>query len=198
MVNKIIINNNKKKKIKRLSANRYYATAFISNPCDQLFGPPLDSSLSLSDNQRIEVSKSLNNSLEVESSVGNSSLTSSSISETCLEDTKSSLQVNSQISGHLSENTENSNKLHASDGLIENKFEYIPTPKWNKMQTCILEELFKKSRYPKSNELKSLSQRLNVMDNDVEEWFRKRRGRDRKTRRKNEALKSLIDNYLDK
>ncbi len=29
-------------------------------------------------------------------------------------------------------------------------------------------------------------------------WFRKRRGRDRKTRRKNEALKSLIDNYLDK
>lgn len=200
MVNKIIINNSKKKKIKRLSANRYYATAFISNPCDQLFGPPLDSSLPLSDNQRKETTSSLNNSLEVESSVGNSSLTSSSISETCLEDSKSSLHANSQIAGHLLENNENRcsiSKLHVSDdpATNENKFEYIPTPKWNKMQTCILEELFKKSRYPKPNELKSLSQRLNVMDNDVEEWFRKRRGRDRKTRRKNEALKSLIDNY---
>lgn len=175
MVNKVIINNSKKKKIKRLSANRYYATAFISNPCDQLFGPPLDSSLPISDNQRREVSRSLNNSLEVESSVGNSSLTStpSSISETCLEDSKSSLHTNSQIAGHLLENNKinnSNNKLHVSDGPAtnENKFEYIPTPKWNKMQTCILEELFKKSRYPKPNELKSLSQRLNVMDNDVE------------------------------
>lgn len=176
MVNKIIINNSKKKKIKRLSANRYYATAFISNPCDQLFGPPLDSSLPLSDSQRREVSRSLNNSLEVESSVGNSSLAStpSSISETCLEDSKFSLHANSQITGNLLEKNENNNKsnnkLHVSDGPAtnENKFEYIPTPKWNKMQTCILEELFKKSRYPKPNELKSLSQRLNVMDNDVE------------------------------
>jgi hypothetical protein len=169
MVNKIIINNSKKKKIKRLSANRYYATAFISNPCDQLFGPPLDSSLPLSDNHRKETSRSLNNSLEVESSVGNSSITNSSISETNLEDSKSSLNVNSQVNGHSLENNE---KVYASGGPIatncENKFEYIPTPKWNKMQTCILEELFKKSRYPKPNELKSLSQRLNVMDNDVE------------------------------
>jgi hypothetical protein len=78
------------------------------------------------------------------------------------------------------------------------RFEYIPTPKWNKVQNSLLEEMFKKSRYPKPSELKSFAQRLHVMDSDIEEWFRKRRGRDRKTRRKNETLKNLIDNYLDK
>ena len=75
---------------------------------------------------------------------------------------------------------------------------YIPTPRWNKVQNAILEDLFKKSRYPKQSDLKSIALRLNVMDSDVDEWFRRRRGKDRKTRRKNEALKSLIDKYIDK
>lgn len=61
-----------------------------------------------------------------------------------------------------------------------------------------MEELFKKSRYPKQSELKALAQRFRVMDSDIDEWFRRRRGRDRKIRRKNEALKNLIDNYIDK
>lgn len=47
-------------------------------------------------------------------------------------------------------------------------FEYIPAPRWNKAQNSILEELFKKSRYPKPAELKSFAQRLHVMDTDVE------------------------------
>lgn len=188
MVNKIIINNSKKKKIKRLSANHYYATAFISNPCDQLFGPPLNCSVNGEINQK---EKSLNNSIDQNSSITNSSITNSSINDTNLEDSKSSVNVTS-ISG---DNRENEKVVV---DVAHEKFEYIPTPKWNKIQTCIMEELFKKSRYPKPNELKVLSQRLNVMDTDVEEWFRKRRGRDRKTRRKNEALKNLIDNYLDK
>lgn len=194
MVNKIIINNSKKKKIKRLSSNHYYATAFISNPCDQLFGPPLDCSLSNPDNQHTKDVKSLNNSIDT-SSVASSSITNSSINDTNLEDSKSSVNViGLNCEGG---NIENEEKVFV-DVTTHEKFEYIPTPKWNKMQTCILEELFKKSRYPKASELKLLSQRLNVMDTDVEEWFRKRRGRDRKTRRKNEALKSLIDNYLEK
>lgn len=37
-----------------------------------------------------------------------------------------------------------------------------------------------------------------IIFNLKKEWFRRRRGRDRKVRRKNEALKSLIDKYIDK
>jgi len=197
MVNKIIINNGKKKKIKRLSSNHYYATAFISNPCDQLFGPPLDCSLETNHqkeptNNNTNTNKSLNNSLDNNSSITNNN----SINDKSLEDSsKTSLLSNGSTSD---QNLENNEKILVNVTSTHERFEYIPTPKWNKIQTCILEELFKKSRYPKQNELKLLSQRLNVMDTDVEEWFRKRRGRDRKTRRKNEALKNLIDNYLDK
>jgi len=115
--------------------------------------------------------------------------------DTNLEDSKLSLdaKILNEVENILADNVSSSIIDRSSD-----KFDYIPTPKWNKSQNCILEELFKKSRYPKSAELKVLAQSLNVMDTDVEEWFRKRRGRDRKTRRKNEALKNLIDNYLDK
>ncbi len=160
MVNKIIINNSKKKKIKRLSANRYYATAFISNPCDQLFGPPLDSCSDTVDqqhNQQKEIS--FNNSVD------SSSITNTSISETNLEDSKSSENAKNS-NCQLNDDQENDKVF--IDLNTHEKFEYIPTPKWNKMQVCILEELFKKSRYPKSHELKVLSQRLNVMDTDVE------------------------------
>ncbi len=160
MVNKIVINNTKKKKIKRLSANRYYATAFISNPCDQLFGPPLDSCTDTLDhlhNQQKELS--FNNSVD------STSITNTSINDTNSEDIKTLVGVK-DLKVPVNDEQEN-DKVFIDLGTHE-KFEYIPTPKWNKMQVCILEELFKKSRYPKSNELKLLSQRLNVMDTDVE------------------------------
>lgn len=157
MVNKIIINNCKKKKIKRLSSNRYYATAFISNPCDQLFGPPLDAPLATCESNLKD--RSLNNS------VNSSSITNSSINDTNLEDSKTSLNTNSL---DCTENVEKENVEAENVVINSEKFEYIPTPKWNKTQTCTLEDLFKKSRYPKPNELKILSQRLNVMDTDVE------------------------------
>jgi hypothetical protein len=51
------------------------------------------------------------------------------------------------------------------------KFTYIPAPKWNKEQNSQLEELFRKSRYPKPFELKQFAQRLNVMDGDIEVNF---------------------------
>jgi hypothetical protein len=97
----------------------------------------------------------------------------------------------------ISLSVQNGNNVSLNENN-NSRFEYIPAPKWNKVQNSMLEEMFKKSRYPKPSELKSFAQKLHVMDSDIEEWFRKRRGRDRKTRRKNEALKSLIDNYLDK
>ena len=119
---------------KREQEPAYYQTAFISNPCEQLFGPDLKNS-----------APSIN-----------------------IETAASSEQA-----------------------------DYIPTPKWSKAETHKLEELYRKGRFPNTTEIKTIAQQLKVMDSDVEEWFRKRRGRDRKTRRKNDNLKSLIDNYLD-
>ena len=53
-------------------------------------------------------------------------------------------------------------------GVPSERFDYIPAPKWSKIQNSILEELFKKSRYPKASELKQLAQRFHVMDSDIE------------------------------
>jgi hypothetical protein len=134
------LKHNEKRKSNELRKSRdsdnkasYYQTAFISNPCEQLFGPK------------------------------NNDLSTSKTTEAA--ETKPD--------------------------------EYIPAPKWSKSEILLLEELYRKGRYPKSCEIKMIAQQLKVMDTDVEEWFRKRRGRDRKTRRKNDNLKSMIDNYLD-
>ena len=123
--------------------SKYYKTAFISNPCEQFFGP-----------HTIDLKGDYAESVVV-------------VAE------------------------------KATTTTVVEHVEYIPTPKWSKSQLVTLEELYRKSRFPKANEIKIIAQQLKVMDNDAEEWFRKRRGRDRKTRRKNDNLKSLIDNYLD-
>jgi hypothetical protein len=125
------------------ATSKYYQTAFISNPCEQFFGP-----------QTID------------------------------------------LKGDYAESVVVVEKATTKTTVVEH-VEYIPTPKWSKSQIVTLEELYRKSRFPKANEIKIIAQQLKVMDNDAEEWFRKRRGRDRKTRRKNDNLKSLIDNYLD-
>lgn len=212
----------KKRKVKRLSnQNAYYLSAFISNPCEQLFGPSLAYSIDLNTSADQKDKSSLTNN---DSNLDD--LETSAKSETEIQTattvpvppTTTSTEIARQTHVHIDEEhrpvsvvdppPSNQNKnaepvvapaaAAAQQQLHENSFEYIPAPRWNKSQNSILEELFKKSRYPKSAELKQTAQRLHVMDTDVEEWFRKRRGRDRKTRRKNEALKCLIDNYLDK
>jgi hypothetical protein len=149
---------NKKKKVKRLSSTRYYPTAYISNPCDQLFGPPLE----VANNSYINNNNNSNNDNEIH---------------------------NNQDTSLVSQTTNNDLSLNDN---------YIPAPKWTKIQNGLLEDFFKKSRYPKQTDLKLFAQKLSVMDSDVDEWFRKRRGKDRKTRRKNEALKNLMDKYIDK
>ncbi|CAF0941267.1 unnamed protein product [Brachionus calyciflorus] len=173
---------NKKKRVKRLSSSsqiQYYPSAFITKPCDQLFGPtPFDYSI-LHFTDTGHKDKSFNNSLSNESQSDDLNPIENSFNCVCAP-------------------VDHQETLKNEGSITTEKFEYIPTPKWNKIQNAILEELFKKSRYPKPNELKILAQRFHVMDSDIEEWFRKRRGRDRKTKRKNEVLKTLIDNYLDK
>lgn len=245
MVNKQIVNNPKKKKVKRLSANTYYPSAFISNPCEQLFGPSLNYSIDL-DVSASDPNKSTN-SLANESA--NNESTGSAIAPGH-QDSPSSLNsleaaVNQQpivnihhqpdlnfnhhhhhhnnnnnnshhhhqqqqqqpqslasSTSSIFTNSSNSNSSYATndyaaadtafesstiyqptsqqhqqqpsyESSIENSqnsydFEYIPAPRWNKAQNSILEELFKKSRYPKPAELKSFAQRLHVMDTDVE------------------------------
>ena len=163
MLNKIVTMS-KKKKIKRLSSNRYYATAFISNPCDQLFGPPLNCSLANSSCETTAKEKSFNVSM---TNFDYTCITNSSMNadNNNLEDSKLSLdaKILNEVENILADNVSSAIIDRSSD-----KFDYIPTPKWNKSQNCILEELFKKSRYPKSAELKVLAQSLNVMDTDVE------------------------------
>ncbi len=136
----------------------YYQTEYITNPCDQLFGPKtLDCTVSSDKNEQDESFKQKDEEIEP------------------------------------NKNNVNSETQHARAAHSES---YIPAPRWNKTQNGILEELYKKSRFPKTIELKHIASRLNVMDSDVDEWFRKRRGRDRKMKRKNDNLKSLIDNFL--
>ena len=152
---------NKKKKVKRLSSTRYYPTAYISNPCDQLFGPPLEVA-----NNSFNSSNNNNSELTINNNI-----------------------INLQDTSLVSQTTNNDLSLNDN---------YIPAPKWTKIQNGVLEVFFKKSRYPKQTDLKLFAQKLSVMDSDIDEWFRKRRGKDRKTRRKNEALKNLMDKYIDK
>jgi hypothetical protein len=125
-------NTSKDEEKRIINDHYYYKSSFITNPCEQLYGP---SAFSLSN--EISISKKV-------------------------EDP------------------------------------YIPTPKWTRDQISILEDIFKKGRFIKSNEIKTLAQKFKVMENDVEEWFRKRRGKNRKIRRKNESLNRLIDEYLQK
>ena len=141
----------KSREISDSNKSAYYRTPFISNPCEQLFGP-----------QVVEAN------VEIHESTKNESIDEPI--KTAVED---SVVVTTPID------------------------EYIPAPKWTKIQIVLLEELYRKGRFPKTSEIKQTAQKLKVMDSDVEEWFRKRRGRDRKIRRKNDNLKSMIDNYLD-
>jgi hypothetical protein len=140
--------NTKKKKVKRLSASQtYYQTAFITNPCEQLFGPkPLD--YSIASNDSIQLDKSAN-------ALSNES-TGESILTTSFSYTKSSVEPTKAT------NDENNKSIN------NNRFDYIPAPKWTKHQNTILEEYFKRNRYPKKSDIKSYSLKLNVMDNDIE------------------------------
>ena len=149
-----VVGNNRKKKVKRLSnSTNYYPTAFISRPCDQLFGPqPLDCSISSI------ASLDSNNAKENSFSGGVSSETSLVSNDYICN--KSLTHDNS--AEQMRYDKENS-KLDSME-----KFDYIPAPKWNKIQNSLLEELFKKSRYPKPHELKAFAQRFNVMDSDIE------------------------------
>jgi hypothetical protein len=133
----------------------YYPSHFISKPCDQLFGPVdpatvFMSSVTSGDNY---VDREHERSREHghhhhysnQDSVGDDGDGGGGYGGGGRE------QVN-----------------HNTSLTNEEKFEYIPTPKWSKLQNSILEELYKKTRYPKAHELKVFAQRFHVMDCDIE------------------------------
>ena len=186
-----VIGNARKRKVKRLSgpssiSSTYYPSAFINKPCDQLFGPqPLECSLNTlirggvvnvkqssidSSNQSLNDDPLFNKSLD-ESMVSNGSLdvirhaASSSLS---LSLSKENVYTSPTPSLIQMENSDASSSSCCAVAVADGKFNYIPAPKWNKLQNSQLEELFRKSRYPKPSELKQFAQRLNVMDGDIE------------------------------
>lgn len=168
---------NRKKKVKRLSSTSqltvtsstttavatptvasttavYYPSAYITNPCDQLFGPPSQLLFS-SDCRSSTTNYTANDSL---------SLVDDSMSTAPSKPTADAGVDEDENHLHSVNNDESATNV----SNISDRFEYIPAPKWTKIQNSILEELFKKSRYPKSSELKTLAQRFHVMDSDIE------------------------------
>lgn len=178
----------RKKKVKRLSsasqlvqnsaastttttASAYYPSAYITNPCDQLFGPPqlFDCSGDGGASKQEAPPSSLDTSKTSQSDrsfLANSSLIGEHATvAVAAEDQASSIDGLENVSLHSVD------LAHNNSSGTHDRFDYIPTPKWTKIQNSILEELFKKSRYPKSNELKTLAQRFHVMDSDIEVCF---------------------------
>lgn len=163
----------KKRKVKRLSnQNAYYLSAFISNPCEQLFGPSLAYSIDLNTSADQKDKSSLTNDSNLDD-LETSAKSETETQATLVPPVTTSTEV-APTPVHETDRPVSVEPLNAEltapppAQQHENSFEYIPAPRWNKAQNSILEELFKKSRYPKSAELKQTAQRLHVMDTDVE------------------------------
>ena len=113
-------------------------------------------------NKSLDESMVSNGSLDVIRHAASSSLTLSLSKENVHTSPTPSL-IHQMENGDAS-----SSSLYCAVAVADGKFNYIPAPKWNKLQNSQLEELFRKSRYPKPSELKQFAQRLNVMDGDIE------------------------------
>jgi hypothetical protein len=176
----------KKRKIKRLSgslginlltsnssnnsncsSSYYYPSNYITNPCDQLFGPQtFDSIINLSTSSSSSLSSDLHNTTT-------SSLLHHHHHHQSSQDIvdRSSCSVFDSPPPPSSLTVSSININHNNNPENDENFDYIPTPKWNKIQNALMEELYKKTRFPKANELKCLAQRFNVMDCDIEVGF---------------------------
>ena len=214
MVDILVNNSCKKKKVKRLSSSNlhYYPSAYITKPCDQLFGPQLPSIVCADPvdqpqlqpqpqpPQQHNASKEKQQQQQYQSQMLNDVIGSHSNKENSCKltrgatasPTKSCIPgLNKPASLHLHHHNyqlhnqpqqqpqqqqqqaqqkqhEDVNACTLTPTSSDDQFSYIPAPKWTKLQNATLEELFKKSRYPKPTELKSLAQRLCVMDTDIE------------------------------
>jgi hypothetical protein len=65
----------------------------------------------------------------------------------------------------------------------------------NKRQ--ILEEEFRKEKYPCNEKLQKLSNRLNMKYEEVQRYFKKRRTEEKETNNKFSNLVKLLNNYLE-
>ena len=61
----------------------------------------------------------------------------------------------------------------------------------------ILEEEFRKEKYPSNEKLQKMSLKLNMRYDEVQNYFKKRRREEKETNHKFTNLVKLLDNYLE-
>lgn len=94
---------------------------------------------------------------------------------------------------HLNSNSHSGN-ISSSGGNNSKKSVKMSVPS-NKRQ--ILEEEFRKEKYPCNEKLQKLSNRLNMKYEEVQRYFKKRRTEEKETNNKFSNLVKLLNNYLE-
>lgn len=61
----------------------------------------------------------------------------------------------------------------------------------------VLEEEFRKEKYPSNDKLQKLSVKLNMRYDEVQNYFKKRRREEKETNNKFSNLVTLLNNYLE-
>jgi len=100
---------------------------------------------------------------------------------------------NFKTNQNLSNNNNTSNQIHPP-GSNNKKSVKMSVPS-NKRQ--ILEEEFRKEKYPCNEKLQKLSNRLNMKYEEVQRYFKKRRTEEKETNNKFSNLVKLLNNYLE-
>lgn len=95
----------------------------------------------------------------------------------------------SSQNSHLNSNTTSSSGSNGSKKSVKMS---VPS---NKRQ--ILEEEFRKEKYPCNEKLQKLSNRLNMKYEEVQRYFKKRRTEEKETNNKFSNLVKLLNNYLE-
>jgi len=91
-------------------------------------------------------------------------------------------------------NINNNNNGSINSGVSGKKSVKMSVPS-NKRQ--ILEEEFRKEKYPCNEKLQKLSNRLNMKYEEVQRYFKKRRTEEKETNNKFSNLVKLLNNYLE-
>lgn len=95
---------------------------------------------------------------------------------------------------HFNKSNHNLSSSQSSCGSNSKKSVKMSVPS-NKRQ--ILEEEFRKEKYPCNEKLQKLSNRLNMKYDEVQRYFKKRRTEEKETNNKFSNLVKLLNNYLE-
>ena len=82
-----------------------------------------------------------------------------------------------------------------TSGMQHSKKSVKMTVPSNKRQ--VLEEEFRKEKYPCNDKLQKLSIKLNMKYEDVQNYFKKRRREEKETNNKFSILVKMLNNYLE-